>query len=197
MTYFLQTRLSKSLAIFSTALLLTSTAVANAQEQKPNDAETQATFIDGELQSASDIIDALKPKPRYKTRGIRFNNTAPAAEPAPAPRIAMGVNFAYDSDQLSEQAKLQLKPLGEALNSEQLANYSFKLDGHTDATGSETYNLNLSERRALSVGQHLYEAYGVKVERLKLSGMGEAQLYDPKQPAAGINRRVEITTLLN
>ena len=109
----------------------------------------------------------------------------------------MGVNFAYDSDQLSEQAKLQLKPLGEALNSEQLANYSFKLDGHTDATGSETYNLNLSERRALSVGQHLYEAYGVKVERLKLSGMGEAQLYDPKQPAAGINRRVEITTLLN
>lgn len=197
MTHFLQTRLSKPLAICSVAFLLTSIPIVNAQESELGDGNVQATFIDGESQSASDIIDALKPKPRYKTRGIRFNNTAPAAEPAPAPRIAMGVNFAYDSDQLSEQAKLQLKPLGEALNSEQLKSYSFKIDGHTDATGSETYNLNLSERRALSVGQHLYEAYGVKVERLKLSGMGEAQLYDPKQPAAGINRRVEITTLLN
>jgi len=148
---------------------------------------SQATYIDAESQSASEIIDALKPKPRYKTRGIRFNNTAETAKPAP---------FAYDSDQLSEQAKSQLKPLGEALNSDQLASFSFKIDGQTDATGPENYNLDLSKRRALSVGRHLYEAYGVNIQRLKLNGKGETELYDPAQPAAGINRRVEITTLV-
>ncbi len=180
--------------LIGAALLLIVAQSSLAQDSSVN--SSQAKYIDAESQSTSDIINALKPKPRYKTRGIRFNNTAETAKPAPAPKIAMGINFAYDSDQLSEQAKSQLKPLGEALNSDQLASFSFKIDGHTDATGPENYNLDLSKRRALSVGRHLYEAYGVNIQRLKLNGKGETELYDPAQPAAGINRRVEITTLV-
>ncbi len=176
------------------AFALVTTPIAFAQDVSASDRLDQATYVDSE--SAEDFIKALKPKPRYKTRGIRFNNVEPAAEPPKAPSIAMGITFAYDSDRLSEQAIAQLKPLGEALNSEQLQSFSFKIDGHTDATGSENYNMDLSRRRALSVGQHLYQAYGVKVERLKLNGKGESQLYDPSKPADGINRRVEITTLV-
>jgi len=180
---------------FIVFLVVISPIFAVAQTPTDQDNNQRATYIDGELQSADEIIKALKPKPRYKTRGIRFNKTEPEAAAAAAPSIAMGITFAYDSDQLSEQAVAQLKPLGEALNSQQLANFSFQVDGHTDATGSESYNLDLSRRRALTVGQHLFQTYGVKADRLKLSGKGEAHLYDPQQPAAGINRRVEITTI--
>jgi len=194
MTTQLRLRKPTTHILISAALILIGTQSSQAQESNAN--ASQATYIDAESQSASDIIDALKPKPRYKTRGIRFNNTTEVAKPAPAPKIAMGINFAYDSDKLSEQAKSQLKPLGEALNSDQLASFSFKIDGHTDATGPESYNLDLSKRRALNVGRHLYEAYGVNIQRLRLNGKGETELYDPAQPAAGINRRVEITTLV-
>lgn len=200
MTAFLTTTHLNAITLIGSTIgvivLLFSASELNAQESTSNTVENQATYIDGESQSAADIISALKPKPRYKTRGIRFNNTSADVEPITAPTIAMGINFDYDSDQLSDQAIAQLKPLGEALNSDQLANFSFKIDGHTDATGPENYNMDLSRRRALSVGQHLYQAYGVKVERLTLNGKGEAELYDSSKPADGINRRVEITTLV-
>ena len=173
-------------------LAISGLSVSNAQES-----QAATPFIDGESQSADDFIKALKPKPRYKTRGIRFNNQNPEASPEPkAPTIAMGINFEYDSDALSEHAITQLQPLGEALNSDELLSFSFKIDGHTDASGSEEYNMDLSRRRALSVGRHLYETYGVNIDRLKLNGKGEAELYDPQKPTSGINRRVEITTLV-
>lgn len=189
------TTLRNTKLLLSSMALLVANVGAIAQDSDSSAQKDQATYIDGNVQSADAIIAALKPKAKYKTRGIRFNNTAPA-EPVAPPKIAMGITFAYDSDQLSEQAITQLKPLGEALNSDQLLAFSFKIDGHTDATGSENYNLDLSRRRALSVGQHLHQAYGVKVDRLALTGKGETELYNPEKPADGINRRVEITTLV-
>lgn len=188
-------KLRTTTLLICSALTALSAVNASAQDSSSQAMQNQATFIDGDVQSADVIIKALKPKAKYKTRGIRFNNTEPA-EPVAPPKIAMGITFAYDSDQLSEQAMSQLKPLGEALNSDQLLAFSFKVDGHTDATGSEGYNLDLSRRRALSVGQHLHHAYGVKVDRLSLNGKGETELYNPEKPADGINRRVEITTLI-
>jgi outer membrane protein OmpA-like peptidoglycan-associated protein len=189
------TTLRHTSLLISSAITLVINAGAVAQDANSSIENGQATYIDGNVQSADVIIAALKPKPKYKTRGIRFNNATPT-EPVAPPKIAMGITFAYDSDQLSEQAITQLKPLGEALNSDQLLAFSFKVDGHTDATGSENYNLDLSRRRALRVGQHLHQAYGVKVDRLALNGKGETELYNPQKPADGINRRVEITTLI-
>ena len=45
--------------------------------------------------------------------------------------------------------------------------------GHTDSTGSESYNQNLSERRAGSVAQYL-ETQGVMQQRMITVGMGES-----------------------
>lgn len=135
------------------------------------------------------FIEVLKPKPKYKLRGIGFTQQS---EPQ---SLALSVHFEYDSADLTEQAVAQLNPLGEALNSEQLAPFGFAIDGHTDATGSDEYNMTLSQRRALAVGNYLYENYGVDVARLNLTGKGESALYDASQPESAINRRVEITTV--
>ena len=68
--------------------------------------------------------------------------------------------------------------------------------GHTDSTGSDTLNQNLSERRARSVATYLGAA-GVIKERLEVIGFGETQPVASNDTAAGkeLNRRVEMTLL--
>ncbi len=70
------------------------------------------------------------------------------------------------------------------------------IDGHTDSTGSRSYNMELSKRRAESVGDYLI-AQGVDPVRLATYG------YGPDHPVASnatksgrqANRRVELTLL--
>ena len=68
--------------------------------------------------------------------------------------------------------------------------------GHTDSSGSDALNQNLSERRAQSVSSYLNTA-GIIIERLEVIGFGETQPVASNQTDAGkeLNRRVEITLL--
>ena len=65
--------------------------------------------------------------------------------------------------------------------------------GHTDNTGSETYNQALSERRASAVVDYLVRS-GVAQYRLSAEGRGEYEPRDSNATSAGraLNRRVEI-----
>jgi outer membrane protein OmpA-like peptidoglycan-associated protein len=66
--------------------------------------------------------------------------------------------------------------------------------GHTDSTGTDAYNQQLSERRASSVAQYL-QSHGVIGERLITVGMGESKPVADNSTSDGkqLNRRVEIT----
>jgi len=66
--------------------------------------------------------------------------------------------------------------------------------GHTDSTGSESYNQQLSERRASSVARYL-GTRNVRTDRLIEVGMGELRPIASNDTEAGRqqNRRVEIT----
>ncbi|MCK5353890.1 MAG: OmpA family protein [Methyloprofundus sp.] len=66
-----------------------------------------------------------------------------------------------------------------------------ELDGHTDSTGPEAYNLGLSERRAQAVKDHLV-SQGVDPSRLTVQGFGESQPIADNDTAEGRaeNRRV-------
>ncbi len=173
----------RSLIKLSTLLLMAVTTLSYAASEN------------SEFTTKEEFINGLKPKPKIKLRGIKLNgqeNQAPAAPPS----ISMRVNFAFDSYALTEEIKAKLNPLGEALMSEQLINYSFEIAGHTDAVGHEDYNNALSGKRAVNVGQYLYDNFGVDPARLQLAGYGEEQLLDPSKPNSGENRRVEITTMV-
>lgn len=106
--------------------------------------------------------------------------------------LSIEVLFAFDSEKLTSTAKKQLNPIGEALLSDQLQSISVLLEGHTDASGSDSYNLKLSERRALSVKIFLQSQYGISKDRLMIVGKGSRVLYDKENPTSGVNRRVVI-----
>ena len=65
--------------------------------------------------------------------------------------------------------------------------------GHTDSTGSESYNQQLSERRAEAVARHLVRD-GVERGRTRVAGRGESAPIDTNATKSGRsrNRRVEI-----
>jgi outer membrane protein OmpA-like peptidoglycan-associated protein len=71
-----------------------------------------------------------------------------------------------------------------------------EIQGHTDERGSDSYNLDLSDRRAASVKQYLTDA-GIAADRLQSQGYGETQPLDDRsnEQAWAKNRRVEFLIL--
>jgi outer membrane protein OmpA-like peptidoglycan-associated protein len=69
----------------------------------------------------------------------------------------------------------------------------FVIEGHTDNTGPEEFNLTLSEKRALAVRDYLVKG-GVDASRLEAGGFGEQYPIDSNKTRAGRanNRRVDI-----
>ena len=110
--------------------------------------------------------------------------------------INIEVYFEFDSAALNSTAIEQLRPLGEALSSADLESGRYLIIGHTDAKGSASYNQTLSERRAASVRRYLVQRFPVQPNALISIGLGETQLKRFAEPHAGINRRVEISLLL-
>jgi outer membrane protein OmpA-like peptidoglycan-associated protein len=114
-------------------------------------------------------------------------------EPAAVTAFELMVNFELDSDRLSESAKAHLLEFSRALSDPRLANARFSIEGHTDATGSESYNQHLSERRAEAVVRFLHEQ-GIDPSRFVVTGYGQSnpRTEDPYDP---VNRRVETRIL--
>lgn len=119
------------------------------------------------------------------TAAVHKESTAPAA-------LSMEILFGYKSAELTEQAKTQLAPVGEALNSETLQNLKFVVEGHTDAVGGHAYNQNLSKERADAVKQFLVDTFHINASRIQIIGKGKNELLDPKNPDSEVNRRVRI-----
>jgi len=139
--------------------------------------------------SSDQIVDALTP--REASRGLKVTE----ANKDQAPSISMRVQFAYDSDELENEAILSLRALGAALRDPRLKDYRFEIIGHTDAKGSDAYNLELSKRRAASVVEHLVFFHNVDRGRLLAVGMGESDPINKADPDAAENRRVEIINI--
>jgi outer membrane protein OmpA-like peptidoglycan-associated protein len=132
---------------------------------------------------AQDIIKTFKAPGLGKPRTIDFD------EPVAEPSFDLIVTFDFNSDHLTDAAKENLDQFAIALRDSQLAERHFRIDGHTDATGTEQYNLTLSERRAKAVVSYL-ESKGIDASRLVAKGWGKSQprVADPFDAA---NRRVE------
>lgn len=74
---------------------------------------------------------------------------------------------------------------------------NLRVTGHTDATGSASYNYDLSERRARTVSNYLAEG-GIEQSRLITQGMGKDQPIASNETENGRaqNRRVELKILV-
>ncbi|MDP2085349.1 MAG: OmpA family protein [Gemmobacter sp.] len=68
----------------------------------------------------------------------------------------------------------------------------FLIEGHTDAVGSASSNLALSDRRAESVALALTEYFRVPPENMVVQGYGEQELRIPTEAAEPLNRRAAV-----
>jgi peptidoglycan-associated lipoprotein len=83
------------------------------------------------------------------------------------------IYFAFDDDTIQESEKDRLAANGTCI--EQTADKSVYLFGHTDETGTDEYNIALSERRARSAADYLSKL-GIDPARLDVVGKGETEL---------------------
>lgn len=137
--------------------------------------------------SVDKLIEELTPTEPPKTRSLRNLKVEPKS-------VDLVVQFDFDSARLQESAKPLLDNLASAMKSDRLMSLRFSIEGHTDSKGSETYNIQLSQKRALSVVQYLISS-GISKDRLESDGKGHRQLLYPDRPEAMENRRVRIVAL--
>ena len=113
--------------------------------------------------------------------------------PIPAIRISWPdtVFFDPDDDGLRSDAKRKVRLVAEAM-ARDVGDVHLFVIGHTDDSGSEDYNLDLSERRAMNVLREL-RVLGVPELQMSSAGMGELQPVADNHTKLGraANRRVE------
>ncbi|QCD51928.1 OmpA family protein [Campylobacter sp. RM16192] len=102
----------------------------------------------------------------------------------------LGVNFAFDSYKITPKYLDEIKKVAEFMGEN--PSYRVVLEGHTDSTGAEAYNLKLSEKRANAVAKAL-ENLGVSSSKITTVGYGEAKPVADNKTKEGRaeNRRVE------
>src|ERR1043165_7164762 len=119
-------------------------------------------------------------------------------------RVGEGILITFDSGLLFETDKSDLESTTKA-NLDQLAQTLKKyndtnvlVEGHTDNTGDDNYNMKLSDKRAASVEDYLV-SQGVAKGRVTTKGYGESQPIADNDTASGrqANRRVEVAIYAN
>ena len=109
------------------------------------------------------------------------------------PKLSMNITFATGSSELDTNARRNLDSIGRALADRRMTQYTFTVGGHTDDTGGEDLNMELSESRAAAVRDYLSGEHGVNSGRLDVRGFGESSPLEPNtsETARSANRRVE------
>lgn len=106
-------------------------------------------------------------------------------------RMPEGITFAYNQADVQPQFRATLDAVASTL--QEYRSTAIDIYGHTDSTGSDSYNQGLSERRAQSVANYL-TTRGIDRVRIATRGYGETQPIADNGTEAGraANRRVEI-----
>jgi outer membrane protein OmpA-like peptidoglycan-associated protein len=177
----------------------------------------------GDTVSADQILSALKPKPvtrglssgtqadtaaqtreasfvdtlrNRKTRSLSLGERQEIAEiAATKPKIDLEIHFDYNSADIARDSMPSVQELGKALSNASLKDSTFVVAGHTDAVGGESYNQDLSERRADTIKKYLTDKYGIAGANLVTVGYGKTRPKDPNAPMDPANRRVQVVNM--
>ena len=140
------------------------------------------------------VIEVSKKKVEEQTHQDR-KELVEIVEKYKLPTIDLTIYFDYNSAKITPQSIPTLVKLGQALLHKDLKAGTFLVGGHTDARGSDHYNLTLSQRRAKAVKHFLMESFNIAPAKLVAVGFGEEELKDVDYPESGENRRVQVTNL--
>ena len=151
-------------------------------EQRAAQQQANATAAMAQASAAQDQVRALQ----AQLRDMEAQRTERGL------LVTLGdVLFAFNKAELSAQAGPRLDKLANFLK--QFPDRKLLIEGYTDSVGSESYNQELSERRAMAVRDALVQR-GVDTSRIGARGYGKAYpVADNASPEGrAMNRRVEI-----
>ncbi len=125
-------------------------------------------------EGGTDLYRRLTDEGRVATQGILFAVNSAVLQPESTPTLVEIATM------LTEHPDLRLR-----------------IEGHTDATGDDAANLELSRRRARAVRDFLVASHGIEESRLETEGFGETQPVADNATPEGRqnNRRVELVRL--
>lgn len=109
--------------------------------------------------------------------------------------VTRGILFDVNSDQIKPESYGTLKDIAGVLSEN--AGVKVRIIGHTDSDGEESFNMDLSKRRAEAVKKALVAEFSIDGQRLETDGRGESEPVDKTGTPLGkaINRRVEFVKL--
>jgi outer membrane protein OmpA-like peptidoglycan-associated protein len=165
--------------------------------------QTQERVRQNEVQIAKVEKDSQAGIAEAKDSAAQAQTTAEEAKEAAKGKLVYTltvsndkVQFPFAKSELSDEAKAliddEIGPLVQAN-----AGVWFEIEGHTDSTGDEAYNMMLGEERAMAVRDYLAKAHGIALSRLEVISYGEEEPVADNSTREGRaqNRRVVIRVL--
>ena len=175
-------------------LWLSAIAIIVIQTIAPVSAQTTEGMTEAEIAAAF---------AKQKTRGLAI---VPTTEPVAAPtaqvviaelpvdeQVNINISFDFDSSALRPDQKPLLVALCNVMKTTDVQ--MFRIVGHTDSSGSDSYNESLSKLRAEEVKRHLETDCGIPADKMEAVGVGARYPFDAANPRADVNRRVEFQAL--
>jgi outer membrane protein OmpA-like peptidoglycan-associated protein len=106
------------------------------------------------------------------------------------------VRFDFNQADLTEPAMSELDTFAQRLSTDN-ANVFIEIQGHTDSTGAEDYNIDLGERRAEATRRYLNMSHGVPLHRMSVISYGESAPIADNGTREGrsLNRRIALVVL--
>jgi outer membrane protein OmpA-like peptidoglycan-associated protein len=106
------------------------------------------------------------------------------------------VTFPVNRFQVSDDARSIVDEAIAQLKAENRGVY-FEIEGHTDSTGPDTYNMKLGEERAEAVRNYLHDQHGIALNRMQVISYGETKPVEDNKTKdhRAQNRRVVIKVL--
>jgi outer membrane protein OmpA-like peptidoglycan-associated protein len=149
---------------------------------------------DKTMESCGDVV--AKPEPKATLEVVATPTAVTVTGKAMQKvTIAAAMLFAFDSAELSDDAKAVIDERIQTLRGKAKLTSAMRIEGHTDSTGPEAYNLELSQRRAQAVADYIVsQSYNITAADIEVAGMGESDPAASNDTAEGraTNRRVVI-----
>lgn len=135
--------------------------------------------------------------PGQKVEEPQLAEKAPSTQDRAIINKQIQIHFTPGSDEIMAGSYLVLDALGETMTS--FGNTYLRVEGNTDATGSATGNMTLSEKRALAVKNYILQSFpNIEAARFQTIGRGSANPVADNATEAGrqLNRRTDIKVIL-
>ena len=191
-------------ALAAAALLAGLASPAGAADMPPPEAARSGSFSTGSVSLPTGSVSFSDGSVSFSTGSVSLPTSSVAQ---PERSRGKELRFQLTADLLFDFDKADLRPESEGVLQAVLAQIkekvkkpAIRVEGHTDAKGSDGYNQDLSERRAASVKGWFVKSGKLAPKTVSTAGFGEGQPVAPNEQPDGSddpegrqkNRRVEI-----